>query len=574
MMKKAIRIAVFTLALALAAAPRALIHASGGYQTLFNSEYSESPLVNNCFVCHSAGVPAVDPYADNWVTAGRNTAAFAAIEGQDSDGDGFINIGEITAGTYPGDSNSYPANTANPPTAVAGVDQWVDEGTTVTLDASNSSDPDNDIASYLWEQISGTVVPLSDPTAMRPSFTAPLEGSLTFQLTVTDTGNLQASDTCIVNVSNSNLAPTADAGNDQTVEEGATVTLDGSGSIDPDDGIASYSWVQTAGAAVILSDPSAVQPCFVPPAVGVAGTILTFNLTVQDTRGLQAGGSVNVTVNDNGITDFPDGVVSMISSEGLPVGITVDTGGAYTSLSAVDPVTLPDEPDMPEDLMYGLLDLKIKVNNPGDTATVTIHLSEPAPDGYSWYKYDSSGGWIDYSAHAVFNANRSQVTLTLVDGGAGDDDLVANGEITDPSGLGATPTVSAVSVGDGDFGGGGGGGCFIATAAYGSLMEPHVILLRQFRDRILLANPLGRAFVRSYYTYSPGLAEVIARHDSIRMMVRLGLLPLIGISWVVLRMGTDASFLFAILCIITLILTIGMRRCIWQKIRFFYPLRS
>ena len=45
-------------------------------------------------------------------------------------------------------------------------------------------------------------------------------------------------------------------------------------------------------------------------------------------------------------------------------------------------------------------------------------------------------------------------------------------------------------------------GCFIATAAYGSLMEPHVMILRDFRDRILLTNSLGKGFVKAYYTYS------------------------------------------------------------------------
>jgi len=72
----------------------------------------------------------------------------------------------------------------------------------------------------------------------------------------------------------------------------------------------------------------------------------------------------------------------------------------------------------------------------------------------------------------VFNDDRTQVTLTLIDDGAGDDDGVANGTIVDPSGLGSDP-------GGGDSGSGGssGGGCFVATAAYGSAMETHVAML-------------------------------------------------------------------------------------------------
>jgi len=59
------------------------------------------------------------------------------------------------------------------PTADAGPDQTVNEGDTVTLDGSNSSDLDDGIASYLWDQTGGTPVPLSDPTAVQPTFTAP-----------------------------------------------------------------------------------------------------------------------------------------------------------------------------------------------------------------------------------------------------------------------------------------------------------------------------------------------------------------------------------------------------------------
>jgi len=86
-------------------------------------------------------------------------------------------------------------------------------------------------------------------------------------------------------------------------------------------------------------------------------------------------------------------------------------------------------------------------------------------------------------------------------------------------------------------GGGGGGGCFIATAAYGSLVEPHVKVLRDFRDRFLITNFAGKSFVNLYYKYSPPIADFIAKHDNLRMMVRMTLFPLVGISWVSLKLG-------------------------------------
>lgn len=84
---------------------------------------------------------------------------------------------------------------------------------------------------------------------------------------------------------------------------------------------------------------------------------------------------------------------------------------------------------------------------------------------------------------------------------------------------------------------GGGGGCFIATAAFGSLLEPRVRLLRQFRDRFLLTNAPGKAFVHLYYAYSPPIADFISAHDSLRMIVRWSLLPFIGFSWMLFHLG-------------------------------------
>lgn len=96
-----------------------------------------------------------------------------------------------------------------------------------------------------------------------------------------------------------NVAPVADAGSDQTLAEGTTVNLFGSGSTDSDGTIDSYHWTQTVGTTVTLNDADIADPFFGAPDVSSAET-LTFELTVTDNDGATDSDTVSIIVGPSG----------------------------------------------------------------------------------------------------------------------------------------------------------------------------------------------------------------------------------------------------------------------------------
>lgn len=89
--------------------------------------------------------------------------------------------------------------------------------------------------------------------------------------------------------------------------------------------------------------------------------------------------------------------------------------------------------------------------------------------------------------------------------------------------------------------------CFIATAAFGSPFEAHVKTLRLFRDQVLKTTELGRDFVEFYYTYSPAIAKWISDRDNVRAVIRVGLMPFVGLATLSLEYGFTPTILSLIL---------------------------
>ncbi len=130
--------------------------------------------------------------------------------------------------------------------------------------------------------------------------------------------------------------------------------------------------------------------------------------------------------------------------------------------------------------------------------------------------------------------------LTIQDGSANDADGDENGVIKDPGAI----VVSSVSSGNDDDddsggggGGGGGGGCFIATAAYGSFLDSWIDVLYEFRDNYMLANAVGRKLVKTYYKYSPSLADIISHNFILKMLTRIVLAPIVCFAYLAVYLG-------------------------------------
>jgi probable HAF family extracellular repeat protein len=214
------------------------------------------------------------------------------------------NNGQISASGFDsrtGETHAYllsPAPDDLPPVADAGGDQAIRAGETVFLDGSASFD-DNTATADLQFAWSFSSVPQGSTTTLQfantatPSFVVDVAGTYTVQLVVTDALG-QASDPDSVTVSSDNLSPTANAGADQLVIVGTAVTLDGSGSTDPEDDALSFAWTLDSaptGSAATLTGVATAVASITPDVEGQ----YVATLTVSDQLGSGAPDSVTVT---------------------------------------------------------------------------------------------------------------------------------------------------------------------------------------------------------------------------------------------------------------------------------------
>lgn len=243
--------------------------------------------------------------SDQWTVSFRapSSPGTVRLRLQVTDDDGLSASDDVSIEVY--ESN-------NKPNASAGPNITVDTGSQVSLTGS-ASDSDGQITAWEWERVSGLAVNLQDAGTQTVRFTAPdAEGYTRLRLRVWDDDGASDYDDVLVYYEDPtpvNQSPTADAGRDQTVETGDSVSISGSAS-DPDGSIANWSWQQVSGSAVSLSGADSRTVSFTAPG---SATDIRLRLTVTD---------------NGGATDSDDVIIRVEE----PAGSGTTTGNALQSM--------------------------------------------------------------------------------------------------------------------------------------------------------------------------------------------------------------------------------------------------
>lgn len=281
------------------------------------------------------------------------------------------------------------------PVANAGEDHSVGGNEVVQLSAINSADPDGDALSYLWTQVSGTNVSLSSNTAESVTFTTPnLDEVLVFELVVNDGVIDSIADTVSVSITAYNERPVAVAGDDQTVNGDELVTLDGTGSVDPENSALTFSWSQLSGpVSVSLDTSNPASPTFSAPPLG---GVFEFELIVNDGELDSLADTVTINVNEINLLPIADAgsdqTVDGLSTVTLDASLSSDpnsdeityswtqTGGTPVSLDSFTEVA----PTFIAPNVDDVINLELIVNDGElsslvDTVTITINRVNEQP---------------------------------------------------------------------------------------------------------------------------------------------------------------------------------------------------
>jgi Bacterial Ig-like domain len=414
-------------------------------------------------------------------TLGNHTFNQALLD-TDSDGDGFTNGQEISALTFPGDINDHPAPGPTLNTLLINGPSSVNEGTTASYEASAFwSDGTTTTVSPVWGVSPGTAATIDSSgllTALQVATNQPVTVSAVFN-GVTANQSVTIVDIPPLPAGSISLQP-QDGAADVPITTVVVATLNGSGDIADIVNSSTFS-LTDAGSAVVSGsidyNGSHTEATFTPlatlanataytaavvPATGTQQPVLaspvssTFTTVAAtpDSDGDGVGDGEDDLPHDNG-----RGTPPCVRGSGK---FLVDTyGNAGITLANVEGISdmYPqfNRQGRPFGFHFpdGLVRYKLRGVSHGGTATVTISFPSGVPHGSRIFKVDGNG--FHESLGAIVSGHK--VTLTLTDGGVGDADGTANGEIDDPVGVAVPEATGGTTSGS--------GGCSIAGSGGG-----------------------------------------------------------------------------------------------------------
>ena len=314
----------FTITLS---SPNALSLQGGLEEEIFSFRNSRSCVVG------AGGVTIMDNATDPFNAPGGNSAF--TNQGNEFSSLVWTSVNDFLGvyGTAADCSASAATNT--PPTATDNAFSTnEDASVAITL---NGDDADGDVLEFLiTDPANGTLSGTAPELTYTPD--ADFSGTDSFSYRVSDGIASSNTVTVTLTVNGVNDAPTADAGNDQAVDEGSTVNLSGSGS-DPDGDELSYSWVQVSGPDVSLSDAGTATASFTAPDV-TGEQVVVLELTVSDGNGGSATDQVSVTASS--VNTAPTATAQTVSvDEDDSVVITLSGEDAENDALTFSVVTQP-----------------------------------------------------------------------------------------------------------------------------------------------------------------------------------------------------------------------------------------
>jgi hypothetical protein len=210
------------------------------------------------------------------------------------------------------------------------------------------------------------------------------------------------------------------------------------------------------------------------------------------------------------------------------------------------------------------------INDASTTITMNGDYSikanfEAIPAGQYSLDISSSGcGYVNAPGEGIFAYEEGSV-VELVANPVGDNSFVEwTGDVSTIADVGdATTTITmhgdyaitATFLCEGRL-------CFIATATYGTPMAKEIEILREFRDKYLITNPLGKGLVEFYYGVSPPIAEFITGHPSLKPIVRAGLVPAVAVSTIAINTTPSQK-----VAIISLLVLVSVAVAVWATRR-------